>query len=83
MLTGFTLYIIPSSASDSYQVTTTYRDANANVITKTDGHLKHTLWQQLFLVFAMPFTRDQSDEIFYDLARDSVIEASSKISGGS
>jgi len=46
------------------------------VITRTDGYLKQTLWQQLFLVFAMPFARNQTDPIFYDLARDSLIDAS-------
>ena len=53
-LTGVTLYLIPSSASDEYTATTRFKDASGNLIATTTKTQTVTLWQQLFLIFLMP-----------------------------
>ena len=78
ILTGLTLYLIPSSASDEFAATTTFEDASGSVIAKTQETQKVTLWQQLFLVFLMPTNAigGETKQLYYDLARASLIAAS-------
>lgn len=73
-LTGFTLYLIPSSATDAVTVSTTLKDRHGATIGTFQKQEAHTLWQQLFLVFAMPF-RSKEEPLVYDLNRATILEA--------
>jgi hypothetical protein len=80
VLTGLTLYLIPSSATSEMTVNTTLRDAQGNVL----GTFRHTetvrFWQQVFLLFALPFNWPSSviDDVLYDASRYTLLEACAK-----
>jgi len=75
LFSGLTLFLVPSRSSDRYQVVTTFRDARGRTLASTEARATQTVWRQLFLVFAMPFKRDATPEIFYDLSRHGLIQA--------
>lgn len=77
VLTGLTLYVIPSSATDQFTLTTRFMGVDGNelgVITKTESG---TLWQQLFMIFLAPgrSINGVADEILRDLNRATILEA--------
>ncbi|TGL98016.1 hypothetical protein EHQ76_13355 [Leptospira barantonii] len=55
VLTGLTLYIFPSTASDHFKMTMTVYDGNGTKIGSVFKEEKIVLWQQLLLIFGMPF----------------------------
>ena len=74
VITGFTLYVIPSWMTHDYTTTLALKDASGNQFaTKTYTHTL-TYIQQLFLVFGMPFSgidseyRAMWDEVMADAA---------------
>ncbi|BDA77646.1 hypothetical protein LPTSP3_g05760 [Leptospira kobayashii] len=54
LLTGLTLYVIPSYVSIEWKVIGTFKKAG-KVIGVIEKKEKLTLWQQIFLIFVMPF----------------------------
>ncbi len=80
LLTGLTLYIIPSSATEHYTLTTQFVDADGKelgVVSKTESG---KLWQQFFMIF---FAYGRSiegvfEEILRDLSRATIIEATER-----
>ena len=77
LLTGLTIYIIPSSATESFTLTTSFKDADGKelgVVTVTESG---TLWQQFFMIFFAPGRSINGvfDEILRDLSRATVVEA--------
>jgi hypothetical protein len=75
-----TLYVLPSSASDHLTIRTTFRNGEGDVLGETTMTETVTLWQQLFLVFVMPFKFPPTvtNETIDDLFRASLVEAASK-----
>jgi hypothetical protein len=69
-----TLYLIPSSATDAVTVSTTLKDRHGAVIGNFQKQEAHTLWQHVFLIFAMPF-RSTEQPLVYDLNRATILEA--------
>jgi hypothetical protein len=76
-LTGLTLYLIPSSATDELTVKTTIKDANGNLLGSFEKAESITQWQELFMVFAMAgHSADTvSKSTVYDLHRATITEA--------
>lgn len=79
-LTGFTLYLIPSKASDEFIVKTTIKDEEGNTLGSFEKSENINFWQQLFLIFALPANSPISvpEETLYDLNRATIIEAHSQ-----
>ncbi len=80
VVTGLTLYIVPSKITSDFTVKTTIRDNGGKVLgefTTTDSVLT---WQQIFLVFVMPFSypRSVEEQAIFDLNRAALIEMSNK-----
>lgn len=80
VLTGLTLYLVPSAATDQFTITTTYKDKANTIIGTVEKTEALTLWQQLFMAFAYPFNRPATvfEEMLYDLHRATITEAQSK-----
>jgi hypothetical protein len=76
-LTGFTMGLIPSSASDVFTLSTTLKDRNGKAISTINMQETHTTWMQLFLVFGMPF-QSTENHLVYDLNRATIQEARGK-----
>jgi len=76
-ITGLTLYIIPSKVTHEITVKTTIRDGDGNTLGAFEKSETVTLWQQLLLVFAMPFNLPESvnREAVYDLNHATIKEA--------
>lgn len=77
LLTYFTVFLVPSSSETEYTVTTRFVDkenTEIGVITKSDVVVK---WQQLFMVFAMPFKYPHKalKDTLVDLNRATIVEA--------
>lgn len=77
ILTGLTIYVIPSSATETYTLTTRFTGADGSelgVITKTESG---TMWQHLFMIFFAPGRSINGvfDEILRDLSRATVVAA--------
>ena len=77
MLTGLTLYIIPSSATEKYILTTTFTDGDGKELGVVSVNESGTLWQQLFMIFFAPGRSIETvfSEILRDLSRATVVEA--------
>jgi len=75
-VTGFSLFLIPSSVGETLTITTTYKDISGkplNAIVKTE---KSTMWMHLFMVILAPFhPLSTIDEVLYDLNRNTILEA--------
>ena len=80
ILTGLTLYLIPNSATDEVIVKTTFKDHEGKTLGSFTKSEALTFWQQLFLIFAMPFHSPATvtEETLYDLSRATIIEANSQ-----
>jgi hypothetical protein len=76
-ITGLTLYVIPSKATDEFTVKTTISDRDGKTVGTFEKSETVSLWQQLFLVFAMPFNWPSSvaKEALYDLNRATISDA--------
>ncbi|MGH8592055.1 MAG: hypothetical protein ACREXX_22905, partial [Gammaproteobacteria bacterium] len=53
VLTGLTLYLIPSKAHECFTMKTTYKDKNGTALGSADKMECFDFWQQLFLLPAM------------------------------
>jgi hypothetical protein len=73
-VSGFTMGLIPCSASDTYTVNTTLKDRQGTTLSTIQKQETTTLWIQLFLVFVMPF-RSADEDLVYDLHRATILEA--------
>lgn len=76
-VSGFTMGLVPCSASDAFTVSTTLKDRQGTTISTFQKQETSTLWIQLFLVFAMPF-RSAEEHPIYDLNRATILEAQAK-----
>ena len=76
-ITGLTLYIIPSKVTHEITVKTTIKDGDGNTLGNFEKSETITLWQQLLMIFAMPFNLPESvnREALYDLNRATLKEA--------
>lgn len=76
-ITGLTLYVIPSKATDEFTVQTTIRDREGKTVGAFEKSETVSLWQQLLLILAMPFNWPSSvaKEALYDLNRATISEA--------
>ena len=77
LVTGFTMFLIPSSATDAITVSTTLKDRSGATIVAFRKQETSTLWMQLFLGVAMPF-RTKEEPLVYDLNRATILEARAK-----
>ena len=77
-ITGFTMFLIPSTASGTMTVTTALKDRNGTILGSFKKSESVTMWMELFLVFAMPF-RSLDQLPIYDLNRATILEAHSSI----
>ncbi|MDY6837300.1 MAG: hypothetical protein SWH78_04920 [Thermodesulfobacteriota bacterium] len=76
-ITGLTLYIIPSKATDKFTVKTAISDGDGNILEAFEKSETVTLWQHLFMIVAMPFNWPSSvaKEALYDLNRATISDA--------
>lgn len=76
-LTGLTLYLLPSKASDRLTVETTFTNARGDVLGKLTKTETLTLWQQIVLIFVLPFKfpPSETNAAFADLHRATLVEA--------
>jgi hypothetical protein len=80
-LTGLTLYLIPSTASDNFTTDVTLIDGNNKaIVNKTYKH-EIVLWQQLFLVFGAPFATMKSteEEMWKEILKDVSVLAAENV----
>jgi hypothetical protein len=79
-ITGLTLYIIPSKATDEFTVQTTIRDREGKTVGAFEKSETVSLWQQVLLILAMPFNWPSSvaKEALYDLNRATIMDAYSE-----
>ena len=54
-MTGFTLGLIPSSATDSFTWKTTFRDGSGGVRGVIEKQASATMWMEILLIFGLPF----------------------------
>src|SRR5262245_12297985 len=76
-----TLTLIPGYVSQDLVVTTTYKDRQQRVLGGVEQREEFGSWIQLFLLFAMPFTKGPDaimDDARYDMHRTTIVEAHSK-----
>jgi hypothetical protein len=76
-ITGLTLYLMPSKATDEFTVKTTITDGDGDILGAFEKRETVTLWQQLIMIFAMPFNWPSSvaKEALYDLSRATIQDA--------
>lgn len=83
MLTGLTLYLIPSKATDSFTTDVQLIDKAGNQVAKK--RYKHDLemWQQLFLVFGAPFATlsGVSETMWREVIQDVAVWTAESIEG--
>jgi hypothetical protein len=75
-ITGITLYLIPSTVTETMTVTTTLKDRNGSTLRSFEKSESLTTWVELFLAFAMPF-RSMDHLSVYELNRATILEAHS------
>jgi hypothetical protein len=80
VLTGLTLYLIPSSGHDCFRIRTTYKDKSGTILGSVDKVECSDFWQQLFLLPVMFFNSPFSvpGEILFDLNRNTILESRAK-----
>ena len=76
-ITGFTMFLIPSTATATMTVTTALKDRNGGTLGSFEKSESVTMWMELFLAFAMPF-RSLDQLPIYDLNQATILEARSK-----
>ncbi len=79
-LTGLTLYLVPSNATDEFVVKTTIKDQNGKTLGVFERTEAVTMWQQAFLIFAMPFNFPGTivKDTIYDLNREIINQANAE-----
>ncbi len=79
VLTGLTLYVFPSYVSAEFNIKGTFKKAG-KVLGTIEKKEKVTMWQQIFLIFVMPFKFPLSvmDETRQDILFDIYKEANQK-----
>jgi len=79
-ITGLTLYVIPSKATDEYTLQTTIRDREGKTVGAFEMSETVSLWQQVLLILAMPFNWPSSvaKEALYDLNHATLMDAYSQ-----
>ncbi|MDY6952599.1 MAG: hypothetical protein SWE60_13895 [Thermodesulfobacteriota bacterium] len=79
-ITGLTLYVLPSKATDEFTVQTTIRDRGGNTLGTFERSETVSLWQQVLLILAMPFNWPSSvaKEALYDLNHATIMDAYSQ-----
>jgi hypothetical protein len=80
ILTGLTLYLMPSKGTDELIVKTTIKNKVGNTLGVYEKSERVTTWLQLFLIFAMPFNFPGPvyEETLCDLNRSTIVELHSK-----
>ena len=73
-LTGLTLYILPSSASNELSMQTEFRDSQGELRGSVNKHETLTTWMQLLLIFALPFS-ESTDNVLTRLSQSSLEQA--------
>ena len=76
-ITGFTMFLIPCTATATMTVTTALKDRNGATLGSFEKSEGVTMWMELFLAFAMPF-RSLDQLPIYDLNQATILEAHSK-----
>jgi hypothetical protein len=76
-ITGLTLYLIPSKATDEFTVKTMITDRDGTTLGTFERRETVTLWQHLLMVLAMPFNWRSSvtREVLHDLNRATIEDA--------
>ncbi|MGV3665000.1 MAG: hypothetical protein ACO1NV_02630 [Leptospira bouyouniensis] len=80
MLTGFTLYLIPSSATDEFVVEATFKNKSGKEIAKIQKRDSVSTWSHLTMIFVFPFKPmgKQIENCQKDLINAVLVEANSK-----
>lgn len=80
LLTGLTLYLFPSSGNTHFVLKTTFKNKKGDVLGEVEKQEKFTLWQQVLLIFVMPFKYPTSviKDIQSDLIHYSIQEGEDK-----
>jgi hypothetical protein len=73
-LTGLTLFIIPSTASNELNMQTEFRDGSGKLLGSVDKHETITTWMQLLLIFVLPFS-ESTDNVLKQLSQSSLEQA--------
>ncbi|NOT24342.1 MAG: hypothetical protein HOP22_16690 [Nitrospiraceae bacterium] len=73
-ITGFTLFLVPSSVTETMTVTTALKDRKGTTLGSFEKSERLTTWVELFLAFAMPF-RSMDHLSIYDLNRATIVDA--------
>lgn len=76
-ITGLTLYIVPSTATDEITLRTVVKDRSGATLASYEKRETSVLWQELLLIFAMPFNfpPSESKASFRLLTRSTLAEA--------
>jgi hypothetical protein len=74
ILTGASLFLIPTAFQNTLTLETVYKDRDGKVLGRVEKSETITTWMQLFLVVALPF-RQSDDEIIKHLSQSSLEEA--------
>ncbi len=80
VLTGLTLYLVPSKAQDCFIVRTTYKNNEGTTLGVVEKSECINFWQQLFL-FPVMFTNfpgSVAKDVLFDLNRHTILEANTK-----
>jgi len=79
IITGLTVYIIPSRAADEFVLYTIVRNDQGDILAEFEESETVYLWQHLFLIPAMAFSYPSSveRETVYDLNRSAIVKACS------
>lgn len=70
-ITGLTLFIIPSTASNALSMQTEFRDGEGTLLGSVEKHETITTWMQLLLIFALPFS-ESTDHVLTQLSQSSL-----------
>ena len=73
-ITGLTLFIIPSTASNTLSMQTEFMDGSGNLLGSIEKQETITTWMQLLLVFALPFS-ESGDKVLDQLSQSSLEQA--------
>ncbi|MFK3799704.1 hypothetical protein [Pseudomonas sp. NPDC088444] len=74
ILTGATLYVIPTTFDNKLVLETVYKDRDGKTLGRVEKSETVTTWMQLLLVFALPFNQSP-DGIIQHLTQSSLEEA--------
>ncbi|TGL40917.1 hypothetical protein [Leptospira perdikensis] len=80
MLTGLTLYLFPSSATDEFVVDATFKNKSGKEIAKIQKRDSISTWSHLTLIFVFPFKSLPSElaQCQKDLINSVLVEANAK-----